>query len=226
MNGVSCNELKNLFENQTNILCEILISLKNMKKYLSSIFLLIIGILIAIIPIHFRDYCVGGEWITLDLALFILLFHLYLISFLIFLLVNFWKMFDGKIFNLSPIFTTVFIIILCLFTYPESSKILVAEPYIYELYEYQGEKTFRLELLENKMFKIIEHDMWYDCNYIGRYSLIKDTLILKRNNIAHITDSIFTTDYLLDQKNNFLYPIENNSIIMDPMRRLKIIIEN
>jgi hypothetical protein len=70
-------------------------------------------------------------------------------------------------------------------------------------------KSGTLVLFKNGSFGASYHRADYSCTYQGDYEIIDNQLTLKRANLTELTDSIFTTKYLIDRKNSILKPIEN-----------------
>ncbi|WP_370477556.1 hypothetical protein [Tamlana flava] len=70
-------------------------------------------------------------------------------------------------------------------------------------------KSGTLVLFKNGSFGASYHHADYSCTYQGDYEIIDNQLILKRTDIMELTDSIFTTKYLINRKNGVLKPTEN-----------------
>lgn len=70
-------------------------------------------------------------------------------------------------------------------------------------------KSGTLILFKNGSFGASYHRADYSCTYQGDYEIIDDRLTLKRTDLTELTDSVFTTEYLIDRKDSILKPIEN-----------------
>ena len=66
-----------------------------------------------------------------------------------------------------------------------------------------------LVLFKNGSFGASHHHADYSCTYQGDYEIIDNRLILKRTDLMELTDSIFTTEYLINRKDGVLKPTEN-----------------
>lgn len=73
-------------------------------------------------------------------------------------------------------------------------------------------KSGTLELFKNGSFGASHHRADYSCTYQGNYEIIDNRLILKRIDLAELTDKVFTTEYLINRKDSILKPIENGFI--------------
>ena len=70
-------------------------------------------------------------------------------------------------------------------------------------------KSGTLVLFKNGSFGASYHRADYSCTYQGDYEIIDNRLTLKRTDLTELTDSVFTTEYLIDRKDSILKPIEN-----------------
>ncbi|MGV7105222.1 hypothetical protein [Flavobacterium sp. U410] len=64
-------------------------------------------------------------------------------------------------------------------------------------------KSGTLVLFKNGSFGASYHRADYSCTYQGEYKIIDNRLTLKRTDLTELTDSIFTTEYLINRKTVF-----------------------
>ena len=69
-------------------------------------------------------------------------------------------------------------------------------------------KSGTLVLFKNGSFGASYHRADYSCTYQGDYEIIDNQLTLKRTDLTKLTDSVFTTEYLIDRKDSILKPKE------------------
>lgn len=165
--------------------------MKIQKKYHTSIFLLIIGLLIAKTRILFGDGC----WGMADGLMTLVLILFYTISFIIIIATS-----ES---SLLPSITTLVVIILVAIVSNaekfESATILSAVD--------EGDSS--LTLRENNTFTIQQQAIEWSCYYNGSYAISGDTLVLLRSDILLKTDSLFVSKYLIDRQGGILLPLEN-----------------
>jgi len=73
-------------------------------------------------------------------------------------------------------------------------------------------KSGTLELFKNGSFGASYHRADYSCTYQGDYEIVDNQLILKRTDLIELTDKVFTTEYLINQKDSILKPVENGFV--------------
>lgn len=67
-----------------------------------------------------------------------------------------------------------------------------------------------LTLYRNLSFSATCLELEYKCTFQGSYQLNGDTLKLKKNNLSELTDTLFTTSYILSKDSGALTPIDGN----------------
>jgi hypothetical protein len=187
-----------------------------MKKYIFSIILLIIGLLIAKLPVHFGDYDGAG---LLEVIILGFLGFVYVILFLISCIISLLNLKTQR-FNYYPLYTTLFILVICLITYNldrfKSAPILTA-------HANSAPQWVQMEYYKDKSFEICLSRIEYSHYLKGNYTLHNDTLILDRNDLVAKTDSLLlTSKYFIDRDHHILYPIINNIINKDSLKILKV----
>lgn len=73
-------------------------------------------------------------------------------------------------------------------------------------------KSGTLELFKNGSFGASYRQADYRCTYQGEYKIIDNQLILDRAELSQLTDEVFTTEYLINQKDSILKPIKDGFI--------------
>lgn len=71
-------------------------------------------------------------------------------------------------------------------------------------------KIGRLTLYKNKSFSATRVQTDYSNTYQGNYTISNDTLYLHRKDLPKITEGLFTTIYLINQKDKTITPPEGN----------------
>jgi hypothetical protein len=69
-------------------------------------------------------------------------------------------------------------------------------------------KSGTLILFENGSFGAVFHHADYSCTYQGNYKINDNRLILERNDLAELTDKIFTDEYLVNRSDSILKPLK------------------
>lgn len=84
------------------------------------------------------------------------------------------------------------------------------------------ENKHSLMLCKNNTFKIKIQYVEWSCYYTGKYKIMKDTLLLSRNDIESTTAGLFTNNYLIDNNKNLLYPLATANCLTDTSKWLAI----
>jgi hypothetical protein len=153
------------------------------------------------------DYCSGlGNFLS---SLFIIGFLILIVFILAIRNLIRIKKEKGK-FDFIPLILALFFGIMWYFLVDMTDKKFWTDKSLIGFVEKEGTpKSGTLVLFKNGSFGASYHRADYSCTYQGDYEIIDNQLTLKRANLTELTDSIFTTKYLIDRKNSILKPIEN-----------------
>jgi|GEM_PF-2998615 len=183
------------------------------KKLFSSILLLIIGLLMANSFILWGDGCLGFP----NTIQFIFWAGVYLIVLMVIGIIGLVKIMKGhKGFNYYPIITTVFVSLLVILALQDNP--FKSGTRIYAIVDTEADRS-NLSLRNNNTFSIQMSAIEWSCYYTGEYSFSGDTLRIQRQDIAVVTDSVFTNQYILFEAEKILKPLQNLS---DTSKWLKI----
>ena len=71
-------------------------------------------------------------------------------------------------------------------------------------------RSGELRLYKNGTFSTTLYSADYSCTFQGDYELNDDRLKLKREDLSELTSKVFTTEYIINEKNKTLNPIDKN----------------
>jgi hypothetical protein len=193
--------------------------MKNLKRFRSSIVLLILGLLIANTQVVIGDGCQG----MMGFLAFCFFGVIYTAILIVVVILSANKYYTKKEpFNYYPIITTGVVAILVYFA-------VNADKYESSTAIYAQAKNQRmrfgssLTLRKNETFKITMQEIEWACYYKGDYKIANDTLLLSRNDIPNRTDTVFTNKYLIDKGKGFLFPLDRKgALVQDTTKWLTI----
>ncbi len=174
---------------------------KNLLKYgILSFFG--IAMIYQFIPIG--DYCSG----LLNGLNFLFFGGLLILTFLIITIRDLLKLFKKRQrFDFIPLFL---ILLFGVVTYSliglENEKFWTKRTLVGIIEVYGTPKSGTLKLYKNGSFGATYHKADYSCTFQGNYDMKNDTLCLNRKELNELTEKVFTTEYIIDQKNNILKP--------------------
>ncbi|CAM1340423.1 hypothetical protein [Tenacibaculum aestuarii] len=174
------------------------------KKLLKYGILSFFGIAMIYQFIPIGDYCRG-----LLNGLNLLFFGgLLILTFLIITIRSLLKLFkQKKQFDFIPFFLIIFFgVCTYLIIGLENEKFWTKRILVGIIEVYGTPKSGTLTLYKNGSFGATYHKADYSCTFQGNYEIKNDTLLLKRKNLNELTEKTFTTEYIIDRKNNILKP--------------------
>ncbi|ASV31609.1 hypothetical protein CJ263_16075 [Maribacter cobaltidurans] len=116
-------------------------------------------------------------------------------------------------FDFIPLIITLFFGLIWYFLVDMTDKKFWTEKSLIGFVEEEGTpKSGTLVLFKNGSFGASYHRADYSCTYQGDYEIIDNRLTLKRTDLTEVTDSIFTTKYMIVRKDSILKPIENGFV--------------
>mgnify|MGYP000256472782 CR=1 FL=1 len=166
----------------------------------------LIGIYLIFQFLPLGDYCSGlGNFLSslFLIGLLILLVFILAIRNLIRIKKNKEK------FDFTPLIMTLFFGLMWYFLVDMTNKKFWTKKSLIAFVEIEGTpNSGTLVLFENGSFGASYHRADYSCTYQGNYVIIDNRLTLKRPNLSELTHKIFTTEYLINRKDNILKPMK------------------
>lgn len=175
------------------------------KKIIKYSIISLIGIYLISQLLPIGDYCSGlGNFInTLFIAgvLVLIVFILAIIN-----LIQIKK----RRFDFVPLIIAFFFITISYFLTDMYDKKFWTKKSLIGLIQIEGTpKSGTLELFTNGSFGASYHYADYSCTFQGDYEIIDNRLILKRTDLTELTDTVFTTEYLINRKDSILKPMKD-----------------
>ena len=161
------------------------------------------------------DYC-GG---FVGLINYVLFGGLLLLSFSIITIIDLVKLWKKKQkFDFIPLFIVLAIGILFYFQNGLKNKKFWTEKTLSGRIEIESTpKSGLLRLYENGTFGATLYSADYSCTFQGKYELTDNRLNLKREDLAELTEDVFTTEYTIDKKNKTIKPINKKFGLIEIM---------
>ncbi len=186
--------------------------MKSLRKFYSSIPLIIIGGLLIKLNFHAgEDDCGGFPELLMSFFLFI--------PFAAFLGLSLFRLKkNGEKFNYIPLVITGILMLLFTF-FINWGSIFTHKTSLFA--KNNTHARLSISLKDNGKFEIFVGLVEYGCTYGGQYILQHDTLIFERN-VSSITDSSIANKYFVDYKKGLLYPIIKGKISTDSLKYFKI----
>ncbi len=192
---------------------------QNLKKYYSSIILLIFGGLLIKTQVVFGDRCSG--LVELAEILFFSLIYL-VVLFVIMIIYVVRKAFYDKPMNYIPLWISCVILALFFVTHFALCGMFESEIRIYAYIKNHRDLDKKsLTLRQDGCFEIETGGVDWVCLYPGKYKMNGDTIFLNRK-VQTFTDSLFSDKYLIEKSGKYLYPLDREGKTQDTTRRLTI----
>jgi hypothetical protein len=145
--------------------------------------------------IPFGDYCSG----IVEVLLFIVFGGLFVVSFIIFLAIDIFRTFRKKSrFDFIPIILMIIFIGTNLLIYGNESPRFWKKVQLKGVIEKEFGERGELILYTDGTFDAKCRFIELSCTYTGEYTINDNVLTLIRKNIEELTDSTFTTKYLIE----------------------------
>ena len=178
------------------------------RKLIKYGILIVLGYLILkpIIPIG--DYC-GGLLTVLN---FLFFGAVLVLSFLVITILDIIRNKKTKQkFDFIPLIITLFIgISFYLIQDQEENKFWTERTLTGWILVESSPKSGELRLYKNGTFSVTLFNADYSCTFQGEYVLNNDKIKLERKELTELTDSVFTTEYIINEKNKTLNPTDKN----------------
>ncbi len=154
----------------------------------------------------FGDYCSG----LVEALSFVLMGGLFLISFVIFLIIDLVKTFKKKRkFDFIPLaILTVFLIGNSLLLDNEKDKFWTDMELVGNV-EVGDLRAAQIVLYSNQTFSVRTSYVDWSCTYSGRYSIQDNILQLERDDLEKETDNVFTNKYEIQKSDSLLIPLKS-----------------
>lgn len=177
--------------------------MKNIIKYGV---LVILGLVVLYQYIPIGDYCSG----LLNFLNFLFYGGLLLLAFLVISIIDLVRYLRKKQkFDFIPLILIVLFGTAWSFLYQHENEKFWTAKVLEGYFAIEGTpRSGNLTLYKNGSFGATLYSADYDCTFQGEYSIENGKLTLHRRDLNSLTNDVFTTEYLVDKKDNILKPID------------------